>query len=149
VVLVIGFWEAMDRVYQGRYQHLGEPEFDAYERAQLEKAVSVFGAGGARVVLMTSPYFHSGEQLNGQPWDEDATVRVDILNAMILSVAAEHPANVSVVPLHQYLDPNGHYTSTIHGQVMRFLDGVHTTEAAGTYLAPKILPQLAAAGGHP
>jgi len=146
VVLIIGFWEAMDRVYQGRYQHLGQPEFDAYERAQLEEAVSVCGAGGAHVVLMTSPYYSSGEQLNGQPWDEDSPVRVDLLNAMIRSVAAEHSAHVSVVPLNRFLDPAGHYTASIGGHVMRFLDGVHTTQAAGTYLAPRILPQLASAG---
>jgi hypothetical protein len=29
---------------------------------------------------------------------------------------------------------------------MRLGDGVHTTPAAGPYLAPKILPQLAAMG---
>ena len=149
VVLIIGFWEAMDRVYQGRYQHLGDPSFDAYERANLERAVSVLGAGGTHVVLMTSPYYDSGEQLDGQPWDEDDPGRVDILNSMIESVAAQHPAQVSVVPLNKYLDPDGHYTASIDGQVMRFADGVHTTQEAGTYLAPKILPQLAAAGRSP
>ena len=149
VVLIVGFWEAMDRLYQGRYQHLGQPSFDAYERANLERAVSVLGAGGAHVVLMTSPYYDSGEQLDGQPWDEDDPARVDILNAMIESVAAEHPGQVSVIPLNRYLDPDGHYTASIDGQVMRFADGVHTTQEAGTYLAPKILPQLAAAGRPP
>jgi len=149
VVLIVGFWEAMDRLYQGRYQHLGQPSFDAYERANLERAVSVLGAGGAHVVLMTSPYYDSGEQLDGQPWDEDDPARVDILNAMIESVAAEHPGQVSVIPLNRYLDPDGHYTASIDGQVMRFADGVHTTQEAGTYLAPKILPQLAAAGRSP
>jgi hypothetical protein len=149
VVLIIGFWEAMDRVYQGRYQHLGDPSFDAYERANLERAVSVLGAGGTHVVLMTSPYYDSGEQLDGQPWDEDDPGRVDILNSMIESVAAQHPGQVSVVPLNKYLDPDGHYTASIDGQVMRFADGVHTTQEAGTYLAPKILPQLAAAAHSP
>jgi len=149
VVLIVGFWEAMDRLYQGRYQHLGQPSFDAYERANLERAVSVLGAGGAHVVLMTSPYYDSGEQLDGQPWDEDDPARVDILNAMIESVAAEHPGQVSVIPLNRYLDPDGHYTASIDGQVMRFADGVHTTQEAGTYLAPKILPQLAEAGRSP
>ena len=149
VVLIIGFWEAMDRVYQGRWQHLGEPSFDAYERANLERAVSVLGAGGTHVVLMTSPYYDSGEQLDGQPWDEDDPTRVDILNQMIESVAAQHAGQVSVVPLNKYLDPDGHYTTSIGGQVMRFADGVHTTDAAGTYLAPKILPQLAAAARSP
>ncbi len=46
VVLIIGWWETMDRFYQGRWQHLGDPSFDAYERGQFERAVSVLGAGG-------------------------------------------------------------------------------------------------------
>jgi peptidoglycan/LPS O-acetylase OafA/YrhL len=144
VALVIGYWEAMDRVYQGTWQHLGDPTFDAYERAQLEKAVTDLSSTGARVALMTSPYYDSGEQPDGQPWDEDSPARVDLLNQMIKSVAAEHPGVVSVVPLHQYLDPGGHFVWSIDGQKVRFPDGVHTTQAAGAYLAPKILPQLAA-----
>jgi hypothetical protein len=148
VLLVVGWWETMDRVYQGRWQHLGEPSFNAYERAQLEQAVSVLGSRGAQVAIATAPYFDSGEQPDGQPWDEDAPARVDILNSLITEVAAEHPGNVSIVPLHRYLDPDGHYTLRINGQVMRFSDGVHTTEAAGTYLAPKILPQLVALGAR-
>ena len=39
VGLVIGFWEVMDRVVDGRWQHLGDPGYDAYETAQLERAV--------------------------------------------------------------------------------------------------------------
>jgi hypothetical protein len=147
VVLVVGWWETMDRLYQGRWQHLGEPAFDAYERSQLELAVSVLGADGAQVVITTAPYFDSGEQPNGQPWDEDSPTRVNILNRLIASVAAEHP-NVTLIPLNRYLDPHGSYQYRIGGQVMRFGDGVHTTEAAGTYLAPKILPQLVALGAR-
>jgi peptidoglycan/LPS O-acetylase OafA/YrhL len=146
VMLVVGWWETMDRYYQGRWQHLGEPSFDAYERSRLEQAVSVLGATGAQVVITTAPYFDSGEQPNGQPWDEDAPSRVDLLNQMIESVAAEHPHNVTVIPLNKYLDPHGHYQNVIGGQSMRFADGVHTTEAAGTYLAPKVLPELVTLG---
>jgi len=148
VMLTVGWWETMDRVYQGRWQHLGEPSFDAYELSQLREAVSVLGADGAQVVITTAPYFDSGEQPDGQPWDEDSPVRVDILNRMISEVASENPGRVTVVPLYAYLDPDGRYAYRINGQVMRFSDGVHTTEAAGTYLAPKILPTLAAVGSR-
>ena len=149
VVLVIGWWDTMDRLYQGTWQHLGDPAFDAYEAGQLELAASVLSSGGAHVALMTSPYYDSGEQLNGQPWDEDSPSRVDLLNQMIASVAAKSRGLVTVVPLNKYLDPDGHFTSRIDGKVMRFADGVHTTQDAGTYLAPKILPELAALGKRP
>jgi peptidoglycan/LPS O-acetylase OafA/YrhL len=146
VVLIVGWWEAMDRFYQGRWQHLGQPNYDAYETAQFEKAVSILSSGGAHVALMTSPYYDTGEQLDGQPWDEDSPARVNVLNSIITSVASQHPGVVSVVPLNRYLDPHGHFAWTIDGKVMRLGDGVHTTPAAGPYLAPKILPQLAAMG---
>ena len=146
VAVVLGWFETMDRKYQGRWQHLGDPAFDAYERSQMEKAVSIFSSRGAKVAFMTAPYFDTGEQPDGQPWDEDSPARVNLLNRMIESVAAEHPGVVTVVPLNRYLDPDGHYTTTIDGKVVRPGDGIHTTQAAGTYLAPRILPQLEALG---
>jgi hypothetical protein len=136
----------MDRMFQGRWQHLGDPAFDVYERSLFEQAISVLGSRGAHVVLMTSPYFDTGEQPNGAPWDEDSPARVNVLNRIITSVAAGHRNAVTVVPLNRYLDPQGHFTWKIDGKTMRQGDGVHTTQAAGTYLAPKILPKLAAAG---
>jgi hypothetical protein len=148
VGLVTGFWEVVDRWYQGRWQHLGDPAFDAYETAQLERAVTILSSGGAKVALFTAPYFHTGEQPDGQPWPQDATARVDRLNQLMAQVAARHPGTVSVVPLHAFLDPGGHFTWTIGGRVVRQGDGVHTTLAGGAYLAPRILPLLAALGQH-
>ena len=144
--LVIGFWEVVDRWYQGRWQHLGDPAFDAYETAQLERAVTVLGSGGATVALFTAPYFRTGEQPNGDPWPQDADARVDRLNQIIGAVARRHPGRVAEVPLHAFLDPAGHFTWTIGGKVVRQGDGVHTTVAGGAYLAPKVLPILAALG---
>ncbi len=146
VGLVTGFWEVVDRTYQGRWQHLGDPAFDAYETAQLERAVQILSSGGAKVALFTAPYFRTGEQPGGEPWPQDATARVDRLNQLIEQVARRHPATVAVVPLHAYLDPRGHFTWSIGGKVVRQGDGVHTTLAGGTYLAPRVLPLLAALG---
>ena len=148
VGVVTGFWEVVDRWYQGRWQHLGDPAFDAYETAQLERAVTILSSGGAKVALFTAPYFRTGEQPDGQPWPQDATARVDRLNQLMAQVAARHPGTVTVVPLHAFLDPGGHFTWTIGGQVVRQGDGVHTTLAGGAYLAPRILPLLAAMGSH-
>jgi peptidoglycan/LPS O-acetylase OafA/YrhL len=149
VGLVIGWWETADRMYQGRWQHLGDPAFDAYETAQLEKAVTILSSQGARVALFAAPYFHSGDQPNGEPWDQDAPERVDRLNQIMASVARRHPGVVSVIPLHKYLDPHGTFTWSIDGNVVRQPDGIHTTLATGTYLAPLVLPKLAELGRRP
>ena len=144
VGLVTGFWEVVDRNYQGSWQHLGDPAFDAYETAQLERAVAILGSGGATVALFTSPYFRTGEQPNGDPWPQDASARVDRWNQIVEAVARHHPGRVVVIPLHAFLDPAGHFTWTIDGKVVRQGDGVHTTLAGGAYLAPRVLPLLAA-----
>ncbi len=147
VVLIVGWWETMDRTYQGRWQHLGDPEFDAYELSRFEEAVSVLGCEGSHIVFMTSPYFNSGNWLDGRPGAGDPPIRVKRLNWIIESVAARHRHIVSVVPLNRYLDPGDRFTWKIGGRPVRFNDGVHTTEAAGSYLAPKILPRLMALAG--
>ena len=95
----------MDRKFDGRWQHLGDPKFDAYEMSQIEKAVSILHSGGAHVALMTSPFYDTGEQPDGQPWDEDDPAHVDLLNTMIESVAAHHRRITSVVPLNRFLEP--------------------------------------------
>ncbi len=146
VGLVTGFWEVVDRWYQGRWQHLGDPAFDAYEEAQLERAVTILSSGGAKVALFTAPYFDTGEQPDGDAWPQDATARVDRLDQLIDQVAARHPGTVSVIPLHTFLDPGGRFAWTIGGRVVRQGDGVHTTLAGGAYLAPRVLPLLAALG---
>ncbi len=146
VGLIIGWWEVQDRMYGGRWQHLGDPGFDAYETTQLERAVAILGSGGAKVALFTAPYFDNGEQPDGASWPADDPARVDQLNRIIGAVAAHDPGRVAVVPLHEYLDPHGRFTWTIGGKVVRQPDGIHTTLDGGAYLAPKILPQLAALG---
>jgi len=144
--LVTGFWEVVDRWIDGRWQHIGEPSFDAYETAQLERAVAILSSGGAKVALFTSPYFQTGEQPDGDPWPQDDPARVDRYNQLLEAVARRHPGVVSVVPLNRFLDPAGHFTWTLDGRVVRQGDGVHTTLAGGTYLAPRVLPLLAALG---
>jgi peptidoglycan/LPS O-acetylase OafA/YrhL len=144
--LVIGFWEVMDRVVDGRWQHLGDPGFDAYETAQLERAVAILSSGGAKVALFTAPYFHTGEQPDGSPWPQDDPARVDRLNQLLGEVARRRPGVVSLVPLNRFLDPQGRFTWTLDGHVVRQGDGVHTTLAGGTYLAPRVLPLLATIG---
>ena len=128
----------------GRWQHLGQPGFDAYETAQLERAVALLTSGGSRLALFTAPYFQTGEQPDGSRWPQDDPARVDRLNALLAQVAARHPGSVALIPLHRYLDPGGRFTWTIGGAVVRQGDGVHTTVAGGAYLAPLVLPQLAA-----
>jgi hypothetical protein len=53
-VILLDRWELMERRINGRYQHLGDPDYDAYVTGELDLAVSIAAGRGARVVLLTA-----------------------------------------------------------------------------------------------
>jgi peptidoglycan/LPS O-acetylase OafA/YrhL len=143
VVLLAGRWEVMDRLYRGRQADILDPDFAAYVRQMLERAVAVGTSTGARMVLMTAPCFSSGEQLDGAPFPADDPRRVAAYNRLVDQVGAEHPGTVTVQDLDAMACPGGRFTSTLHGVELRTPDGIHFDTAPGTgaaLLAPQILP---------
>src|SRR4029453_394253 len=64
-VILLDRWELMDRRLNGVYQHVGQPEFDAYLAWELDLAISVASEHGAQVVLLTAPYTHRAERPDG------------------------------------------------------------------------------------
>jgi peptidoglycan/LPS O-acetylase OafA/YrhL len=144
VMILVGRWETMDRVHNGKWTHLGDPSFDEYVRGELDRTVGIAASGGARVVLATEPYNHRGERPDGELWPEDEPDRVDRWNALLREVAAEHPDTVQLIELGARLCPEGHFTKTVDGIAVRS-DGVHLTRDGVHWLAPWLLPQLASA----
>ena len=92
VVLYLARGETFDQQVGGQWQNLGQAGFDSYVASRYQKAVSVLGARGASVVLMTTPYYDSGSSPTGGPWPEDDPSRVGIDNATIRQVASGTPA---------------------------------------------------------
>ncbi len=147
VVIGVGRWEVSDRLVDGRWTTIGQPDWDRQLRRLLNRAVAVMHAGGARVVLLTLPYVEqTTEQPNGQPWDINLPGRTDAFNALVRQVAAEHPGVASVIDLNHLLDPQGHYTDVVDGVTVRNSDKEHPSMAGGELLRPVILPQLLALG---
>ncbi len=148
VVVLAGRWEVFDRFIDGRWQHIGQPDFDADVKASLEQAVQIGTSTGALMVLMTSPCFDSGEQPNGQPWPEDSPVRLADYNAIVRQVAAEHPASVALDDFGALLCPGGRFTTTFDGVPVRDGDGVHIlpSSAAGQWLDVHVLPEIVHVG---
>ncbi len=98
------------------------------------------------MVFFTAPCTDEGEQPDGAPWPEDNPARLAVYNRLVREVAAAHPKTDSVVDLYGAVCPHHTFTSTIDGVVVRRTDGVHFTNAAGTALAPKLMPPIVAAG---
>ena len=143
VVLLAGGGEVLDRLYRGQMTNILNPIFAAYVESQLQKAVRIATAGGARMVFMTKPCQSTGEQPDGAPWPQDSTARQDAYNALLRKVAAEHPDQVYVQDLESYVCPGGNYTEDLDGIPVRQSDGSHfdmQPGGGGDYLAPAILP---------
>ena len=148
VGLLIGRFELGDHLYDGTWRHLGQPDWDAHLLSELDRAVGILSADGARVVIFTFPYIDPPlEQPNGDPWPENVPSRVDEWNALLRQVAADHPATTTLIDLNRILGPGGRYTNTIDGvEVREPTDGIHITVPGGEWLQPRILPEVAQLG---
>ncbi len=144
VMVLTGRWEVMDRTFDGKWVHIGEPAYDAYIKRQMELAVHVIKSGGAEADLLTAPCYDSGEQPDGSPWPEDNPARVAEYNKLLREVASQHPRSVVVTRFHSMVCPQGRFTTVIDGVDVRASDGVHFTIQGGEWLASKLLPHVAA-----
>jgi lysophospholipase L1-like esterase len=140
-LLVVGRWETIDRVHDGRWTHVGDPAFDAYLTGELRQAIEILGATGAEVVVTTEPYNRRAEKPDGSLYPEDQPGRVDRWNALVRNVVGRYP-NAGVLDLNEKLGPSGSYASKVDGIRMRS-DGVHPTAEAVKWLTPWLLKGLA------
>ncbi len=146
VLLAEGEYEVRNQAIGGAWVHIGTPLVDAREARVLAAATTVLGSTGATVVLLTAPRYHQQEQSNGQPWPEDDPARVDRYNAMLHRVAAGSKGRVVVADRGGRIDPQGKYTTTIDGVVVRFADGIHVTAAGAKMITPWLLATAAGLG---
>jgi hypothetical protein len=141
-VIELNRWELMDRMYHGRYQHVGEPDYDQYLSSQLAKAIGIAGSRGAAVVLLTAAYTHRAEKPDGGLYPEDQPQRVDAWNSLLRTEAARTDA--TVLDLNQVVCPHGKFTWSVDGFRIRS-DGLHyTPSGVQKLIAPWLLPKLAA-----
>jgi SGNH domain-containing protein/acyltransferase-like protein len=146
-VVLLDRWELMDRRLNGRYQHVGQPEYDAYLSGLLDSGLGIAGSRGARVVVLTAPYTHRAERPDGSLYPEDSASRVDAWNVLLRAAGARDHA--TVLDLNTEACPDGKFTWSVDGVRIRS-DGLHFTPAGvREILAPWLLPKLAAAAVTP
>ena len=143
VAIAVGRWEVSDRLLNGKWTHIGEPAWNRRLEALLNEAIGVSSSRGAKVALFTLPYVRqTTEQPNGQPWDINLPGRTDEFNALLRHVAFLQRRTTTVIDVNRMLDPNGRYTSYVHGVMVRNADQEHPSVYAGMFLRPVVLPQL-------
>jgi peptidoglycan/LPS O-acetylase OafA/YrhL len=133
-LLVIGRWETVDRVNEGQWTHIGDPTFDAYLNGELERALTIAGSTGVRVVVASVPYSRDGERPDGRLYPEDQPDRVNRWNTMLRNTVSHH-SGVRILDLNKKLCPDGVYTAKVDGIKVRS-DGVHLTPEGVKWLTP-------------
>jgi hypothetical protein len=141
-VILLDRWELMDRKLNGMYQHVGQPTYDNYLLSELDLALSIVGARGARIVLLTAPYTRRAERPDGGLYDEDQPERVNAWNRLLIREAVRNPEQITVLDLNARVCPNGQFTWNIDNLRVRS-DGLHfTPEGVREWIAPWLTPQL-------
>ena len=126
LVFLVGRTELYDRIDpNGRTTNINDPTYASYIRGQLQKVVTLGADAGSHVVLLTSPYFQSGEEPNGKARPEDQPQRTRAYNHLVAQVATANPRWATLVNLNAMVSPGGKFAFSIHGMVIRTPDGIH------------------------
>ena len=145
VVVYLARSEVLTQQLGSQWLHLGQPAFDQWVRSRFAAMEPVLASGGARVVLMTTPYYDTGEMGNGDSWPEDDPARVVDDNGIIISALAG-TTGATLVDLNSLVSPGDHFAVRVGGVTMRCQDGAHFTAAGGRWVASRVLPELVALG---
>ncbi|HEX4866344.1 MAG TPA: acyltransferase family protein [Acidimicrobiales bacterium] len=145
-VIQVGPWDTTDRRLPGsdRWQHLGEPDYDATLRALLADTVDgLLRAGAEDVVWLTAPAIHPTRSpgYGLDPGPEADPARMARLNELIAEVGAPRP-QVHVVDLAGHID-----RLPLEEDAKLRPDGSHFTEDAAREVADWLAPRVLAALG--
>ena len=140
IFVLSGHWETHDIYLRGRWRTINNPliqrdlvTFLRVLSAEAERAHST-------LVVATSPCINDGEQMNGEPWPENDPRRLDAYNYIIRAYALS--LHYSVYDLNAQVCPGGHYSTYLHGYMVRTADGVHFAPQSAPFLAPRLFPYL-------
>ncbi len=150
-VMLVGAWDVPDREVDGESLRFGTVAYDTYFLHELDEATTALGSTGARVVVLTSPFFSRPELVgSGRDWPEYAPWRVDRINSLFRDFLVAHPGRYTILDLNKFVSPDGRFTDSINGVVVRG-DGVHFTLDGAELVAKWLAPQLReiAAGTDP
>ena len=145
VVLLVGAWDVLDRRIDGQWFRLGTVEYDRYFLSELDQATQMLGSRGAKVVVLTTPFFERPELVTetGREWPEYDPWRVDRINALYRDFSIAHPGRFTLLDLNRYVSPHGKFADAINGVTIRG-DGVHFTTEGAVYVDRWLAPQLVA-----
>ncbi len=138
--VLVGRWEVVDRIHDGRWMHVGQPDYDAYLRSELQRGVDVLTSGGGRVALLSAPYSRQRAP-GGGDWPQNDPARTDRFNQLLGEVAQDAPSVVTI-DAAEWICPGGEYAAEVDGLAMRREDGIHLTPEGSAWVADRLLGEL-------
>lgn len=142
VAIQVGRHEVLDRLYNGSWTNILDPQYRSYVRGELELGIRIARAEGAKVVLLTAPRFHRPERPGGGQWPENDPARVDRFNDLLRELVAKD-RTLALIDLGARTSPGTAYVDMVDGVAVRS-DGVHYSRAGVEWIGPWLLPQLTA-----
>lgn len=150
VVVQVGTQEVWDRRVDGAEVPFDTPAGRALSAAELDEAIGVLTADGARVVLVTLPASNwetwglrladPRRSVNNPQWVADWNERLG-------AAARRHADRCVLADLAGLLTPSGDYRATVDGVVVRAGDGLHLTAAGQDLAATWLVPVVEKAAG--
>jgi hypothetical protein len=143
VVMLVGAWDILDREVDGHVVKFGSAEYDTSFLHQLDDATNLLASTGAKVVVLTTPFFSRPELVGetGREWPEYEPWRVDRVNSLYREFLENHPGRYRMIDLNKFVSPQGRFTDQLDGQLIRD-DGVHFSAAGSNLVVSWLTPQL-------
>jgi peptidoglycan/LPS O-acetylase OafA/YrhL len=142
VILPLSAHDAVDRRVAGQEIAFDSDAGAELERRDLRDAVRVLGARGARVVVLTMPYFRQPWRLPMDPKRSSFNnAWVDRMNSTAFEALAGLGPRAAVLDMHALLDPEGRWTDTVDGIPVRAPDTIHLSDPGADYVARWLMPQ--------
>ena len=143
VVMLVGAQDAFDRRIDGQVVKFDTLAGTLLARHDLDEAIAVLGAGGARVVVLTTPYYVLGWPMRIDehrssmyaPW-------IDRYNSIQRSAVLAAGGTAEIRDLNQLLGPDGIWTDTVAGIRVRHRDRMHLSPEGAAFVARWLAPTL-------
>ncbi len=141
VLVLVGGWDIYDREVEGEWLAFGSAAYDAYLRGLLERAGRVLGSGGARVVMLSSPYYHREDAASAMQPAISERWRIDRFNAVLRDYVASTRGAVTLLELGDWVCEDPRCEAQREGVALR-TDGAHFSTQGAMLTAAWLAPQL-------
>ncbi|MDQ1430653.1 MAG: hypothetical protein QOF40_1255, partial [Actinomycetota bacterium] len=143
VMMLVGAWDILDREVDGNLVKFGTVSSDTSFLQQLDDATALLASRGAKVVVLTTPFFSRPELVGqtGKEWPEYDPWRVDRINSLYRDFLKAHPGRYTIIDLNKFVSPGGKFTDELNGVQIRG-DGVHFTGDGQVMVDNWLAPQL-------